>query len=74
MTNREWLNKLSNFELASWLIQMREEPVDDCDWEEELICGYTEPYYLTPNQETYVDYEDALEATIKWLGDERNEI
>ena len=74
MTNREWLNGLSNFELAPWLIIMHEEPIDDYDWEEELVCGYTEPYYLAPNQETYVDYEDALEATIKWLGDERNEI
>lgn len=74
MTNREWFNKLSNFGLAPWLIQIREESIEDYDWEEELISGYIEPYYLTPNQETYVNYEDALEATIKWLEDERNEI
>ena len=73
MTNREWINNLNDSELALWLITMHEDSVDDYDCEEELICGYMEPYYLTPNQETYIDYEDAIAATVQWLGDERNE-
>lgn len=58
MTNKEYLFNLDDYELAEYLISYAGKDIDECD------------IYADPSGNEWYIYDDAIEATIKWLNKE----
>lgn len=67
MTNGERIRSLSDKELAQLLIRIESEPDYDEDCEGEWFRCRDVDYYITSNNEKWMDYDDALEYETKWL-------
>lgn len=71
MTNREYINSLSNEELAVLTISLSEEPDYDYDYDDELYqCG-TYQLYTTSDGTEFTDIEEAIEHEVWWLNQPR---
>lgn len=71
MTNKEFLLNIDSHKLAQYLIHIKTEDIYDYDIEDNYLdTGFDEIWYVTPDGEEYMDEEEAIEYTIKWLNQE----
>lgn len=67
MTLKEKIKQMSDRELAEMLIQVKTEIDYDYDMDDELYeCGEID-FYVTTNNDSYYDYNDAIQHQIALL-------
>ena len=69
MTNREYIQKLSDKELAEMLVYETETNYGDYDYDDNPIDWYLTEY-ITPDGEAFDNLKDAIRHTIEWLNTE----
>lgn len=67
MTNRRYLESLSDYDFAKQLVQMCEEETIEYDWDENPVDGFPYTYWLTSDGENFTDYDEAIEHEVWWL-------
>ena len=67
MTNRRYLESLSDHDLAVVLVEMCEGTTEEYDWDENPIEGYPYTYWCTSDGEDFLDYDEAIEHEKWWL-------
>ena len=70
MTNRDYVLSLPDKELAELLINNTQTNIGDYDYDDNPIDWYIDEY-ITPDNESFQDYEDAVQYTIEWLNKTR---
>lgn len=75
MTNRRYLESLSDYDFAKHLVQMREEETVEYDWDENPIDGFPYTFWLTSDGKRFdsADYDEAIEHEVWWLRQPRRE-
>lgn len=67
MTNRRYLESLSDHDLAVVLVEMCEGTTEEYDWDENPTEGYPYTYWRTSDGEDFLDYDEAIEHEKWWL-------
>ena len=75
MTNRRYLESLSDYDFAKHLVQMCEEETVEYDWDENPIDGFPYTFWLTSDGKRFdsADYDEAIEHEVWWLRQPRRE-
>lgn len=67
MTNREYLESLSDHDLAALLIISCEEETVEYDWDENPTDGYPYTFWRTSDAEEFSDRDEAIDHEVWWL-------
>ena len=69
MTNRRYLESLSDYDFAKYLVELRAEESEEYDWDENLIPGCLEEFWVTSDGRRFdhADYDEAIEHEVWWL-------
>ena len=67
MTNRRYLESLSDHDFAALLIVMCEEETVEYDWDENPTDGYPYTFWRTSDAEEFSDRDEAIDHEVWWL-------
>ena len=67
MSNRRYLESLSDHDLAVALVEMCEGTTEEYDWDENPTEGYPYTYWRTSDGRDFLDYDEAIEHEKWWL-------
>ena len=75
MTNRRYLEGLADYDFAKYLVECRAEESEEYDWDESLIPGFLEEFWVTSDGRRFdnADYDEAIEHEVWWLRQPRRE-